>query len=200
MPSQQLRLLGFDWEEKETMQDRPTLETERLILRLFELSDAADVQRLAGDWEIADTTLNIPHPYKDGMAEEWIATHVPQFEAGKQVVFAVTLRQTGDLIGAIGLTISQRFQRAEIGYWVGRPYWNQGYCTEAGHAVIGHAFTDLNLHRVHAFHLARNPASGRVMQKLGMTREGLARQHVRRWDVYEDLVLYGILRSEWEGR
>lgn len=182
------------------MDRRPTLKTERLVLRPFELSDAADIQRLAGDRAIADTTLNIPHPYEDGMAEEWIATHLPQFEAGRQVVFAMTLLESGDLIGAIGLTIRQRFQRAEIGYWVGRSYWNQGYCTEAGLAVIKHAFADLNLHRVHAFHLSRNPASGRVMQKLGMTREGLARQHVRRWEVYEDLVLYGILRSEWEDK
>ncbi len=182
------------------MKQRPTLQTERLTLRPFEFSDAADVQRLAGDWAIADTTLNIPHPYQDGMAEEWISTHQPRYEAGELVNFAITLQETGDLIGATGLVISQRFQRAELGYWVGQPYWNQGYCTEAGCAVLEYAFTVLHLHRVHACHLARNIASGRVMQKLGMTCEGLARQHVKRWEAYEDLVLYGILRSEWEGK
>lgn len=182
------------------MDRRPTLNTERLVLRPFELSDARDVQRLAGDWSIADTTLNIPHPYEDGMAEEWISTHLPQYEAGKLVSFAIISRETTDLIGAIGLTISQRFQRADLGYWVGRYYWNRGYCTEAAYAVLEHAFSVLNLHRVHACHLVRNPASGRIMQKLGMSREGLAREHVRRWEVYEDLVLYGILKSEWEGK
>jgi ribosomal-protein-alanine N-acetyltransferase len=182
------------------MDHRPSLQTERLVLRPFQLADAADVQRLAGNRAIADTTLNIPHPYEDGLAEAWISTHLPRFEAGELVSFAIASRETGELIGAIGLVIHQRFQRAELGYWVGMPYWNQGYCTEAGRAVVDYAFATLHLNRVHACHLARNPASGRVMQKLGMTHEGLARQHVKRWETYEDLELYGILKSEWEGK
>jgi len=84
------------------MKQRPTLETERLLLRPFEPSDAKDVQHLAGDRAIADTTLNIPHPYEDGMAEEWISTHQPKFEAGGLVNFAIVLRGTGELIGAMG--------------------------------------------------------------------------------------------------
>lgn len=179
------------------MKKRPTIETERLRLRPFQFSDADDVQRLAGDRAIADTTLNVPHPYEDGMAEEWIATHQPRFESGELFNLAVTLRTTGDLIGAIGLGIDQRFGRAELGYWIGKPYWNNGYCTEAGRAVLQYGFSVLGLHRIHASHLTRNPASGRVMQKLGMVHEGRARQHVRRWDAFEDLELYGILAEEW---
>ncbi|MCI2424905.1 GNAT family N-acetyltransferase [Candidatus Acetothermia bacterium] len=179
------------------MNERPTIVTERLLLRPFELSDAPDVQRLAGDKAIADTTLNIPHPYEDGMAEEWILTHQPKFEAGELVNFAIVLRTTGKLIGAIGLAIVRRFERAELGYWIGKPYWNNGYCTEAGRAVLRYSFSVLKLNRVHASHLTRNPASGRVMQKIGMTREGCARQHVKRWDRFEDLELYGILREGW---
>jgi ribosomal-protein-alanine N-acetyltransferase len=176
---------------------RPTIKTERLVLRPFELADAKDVQRLAGARAIADTTLNIPYPYEDGMAEEWISTHQPKFEAGNLCNFAVVLRNSGELIGAIGLVIVSRFERAELGYWIGKPYWQKGYCTEAGRAVLQYGSTVLKLNRIHASHLTRNPSSGRVMQKIGMVREGRARQHVKRWDRFEDLELYGILREEW---
>jgi RimJ/RimL family protein N-acetyltransferase len=179
------------------MKQRPTLETERLLLRPFELSDAKDVQRLAGDRAIADTTLNIPHPYEDGMAEEWISTHQAKFEAGELCNFAIVLRGTGELLGAMGLAIAARFERAVLGYWIGKPYWNNGYCTEAGRAVFHYGFSTLKLNRIHASHLTRNPASGRVMQKLGMVHEGRERQHVKKWDRFEDLELYGLLRDEW---
>lgn len=179
------------------MKERPTIETERILLRPFELSDAKDVQRLAGDRAIADTTLNIPHPYKDGTAEEWISTHQPKFEAGELLNFAIVLRTSSELVGAIGLRIVPRFERAELGYWIGRQYWKNGYCTEAGRAVLQYGFSVLKLNRVHASHFRRNPASGRVMQKMGMTHEGCARQHVKRWDSFEDLELYGILREQW---
>ena len=159
------------------MKQRATLHTQRLILRPFEIADALDVQRLAGDQAIADTTLNIPHPYEDGMAEQWISTRQPQFEAGELANFAIVLRATGELVGAIGLVINRRFDHAELGYWIGRPYWKQGFCTEAGRAVLRYGFTELNLNRIHAYYLSRNPAPGRVMEKLGMTREGLLRQH-----------------------
>ena len=180
------------------MKQIPTLETKRLILRPFAPSDAKDVQRLAGDRAVADTTLNIPHPYLDGMAEQWISTHQPKFEAGELANFAITLGGSKELVGAIGLVIVRRFDRAELGYWIGKPYWNRGFCTEAGQSLLAYGFGVLNLNRIHASHIARNPASGRVMQKLGMSQEGLCRQHVKKWDRYEDLVLYGILKSEWE--
>lgn len=187
----------FAYNLEPEMKQIPALKTRRLILRPFELSDARDVQRLAGARAIADTTLNIPHPYEDGMAEEWISTHQQRFEAGELVTLAVTMRDEGQLIGAIGLTVALQFDRAELGYWIGKPYWRQGYCTEAGVAILLYGFEELSLNRVHASHLTRNPASGRVMQKLGMIHEGTARQHTKKWDKFEDIELYGILKSEW---
>ena len=73
------------------------------------------MQRLAGDADVADTTLNIPHPYEDGMAEEWIGTHQESFDKGENVTWAITRRDTGDLVGAIGLARSPRFEHAEVG-------------------------------------------------------------------------------------
>ncbi|AOU99131.1 GNAT family N-acetyltransferase [Acidihalobacter yilgarnensis] len=175
----------------------PTLLTTRLLLRAFNHADAPDVQRLAGDRAIADTTLNVPHPYEVGMAEAWIAGHDAALKSGHLQNFAITLREGGTLIGAIGLTIEPRFERAELGYWIGRPYWGRGYCTEAGKAVLRHGFIERGLNRIHASHFVRNPASGRMLDKLGLQPEGMLRQHARRWEDYEDLILYGLLRQDW---
>jgi len=179
------------------LMSQPTLETSRLILRPFCIDDASAVQQLAGDREIADTTLNIPHPYADSMAESWIETHKAGYETDSSVTFAVVLRDEACLIGAIGLTIDSRFNRAELGYWTGKPFWNKGYATEAANAVIEFGFADLRLNRMLARHLARNPSSGRVMEKIGMQQEGIARQDVMKWEKYEDMVSYGILREDW---
>lgn len=178
-------------------QKLPTITTERLVLRPFALSDAADVQRLAGEWAVADTTSHIPHPYPDGAAEHWIDSHVERFAQREILTLAVTLRATGELLGAISLRLHDSDNRAELGYWIGVPYWNRGYCSEAARALIAYGFEHMGLHRVYAFHFVRNPASGRVMQKAGMTYEGTLRQHVKKWERYEDLATYGILRSEY---
>jgi RimJ/RimL family protein N-acetyltransferase len=180
------------------MGPQPILETERLLLRPFHLSDATIVQKLAGDKRIASTTFNIPNPYPDGGAEEWIATHESKYLEGKGVVYAITLKKSGDLIGAISLAILSEHNQAELGYWVGVPYWNQGFCTEAGRAILEYGFETKGLNRIHACYLSRNPASGRVMEKLGMSHEGKRRQHVLKWGVYEDLELKGIIQSDWE--
>ena len=177
---------------------RPTIETERLRLRPFALDDAPEVQRLAGDWDVASTTANIPYPYEDGMAEEWIQTHQERFEKGELVNFAIVHRKRGYLIGCIGIAVDKQHESGGLGYWVGEPYWNNGYCTEALWAVLEYGFQVLGLNRIHATHIRRNPASGRVMQKVGMSHEGSLRQHRKRWGEFEDVEVYGILRSEYD--
>jgi [ribosomal protein S5]-alanine N-acetyltransferase len=178
------------------MKSIPELDTPRLLLRPFLPGDAADVQRMAGDRAIAATTLLIPHPYEDGMAEEWIATHAEDFQRGLGAVWAVTHKTQGFLIGAVGLSIKAEYKKAELGYWIGRQYWSNNYATEAGKAVLNYAFNDLALNRVVARHLGRNPASGRVMQKLGMTYEGCMRQDVIKWGQADDILVYSMLRGE----
>jgi len=179
------------------MPERPTLTTARLVLRPLTMADAPDVQRLAGEREVASTTLNIPHPYEPGMAEQWIGTHQEAYERGELVNFAIVRRADNTLMGCIGLRINQYHAHAELGYWIGVPFWSQGYCTEAARAVVHYGFEVLRLHRIHASYMTRNPASGRVMQKIGMTYEGCLRQHVQKWGVFEDLATYGILQSEY---
>lgn len=176
--------------------DQPTLHTQRLVLRRFEPDDAAVVQKLAGDRAIAATTQNIPHPYEVGMAESWIAAHNERLRQG-HAAFAIVLRASNDLIGTIGLRIDAGSSKAELGYWVGVPYWNNGYATEAARRLVEYGFDSLLLNRIAARHFTRNPASGRVMEKIGMVREGTIRQGALKWDQFEDLELYAILRSDW---
>lgn len=180
------------------MIQQPILHTERLTLRPFTLADAADVQRLAGAYEVAANIPDIPHPYEDGMAETWINTHPTRLAAGTGLTYAITLTETGKLCGAISLTLKPEHQRAELGYWIGVPYWGRGYCTEAARALRDLGFSALGLHRILAVHLTRNPASGRVMQKIGMRHEGTLREHEIKWGVFETVECYAILRSEWE--
>src|SRR5687767_697624 len=98
---------------------QPTLETERLILRPFTAADAPRVQTLAGAREVADTTLTIPHPYPDGLAEEWIKTHAPAWESGRRAIVAISNSDAG-VIGGISLhDIDADESKAEMGFWVG---------------------------------------------------------------------------------
>ncbi len=154
------------------------------------------VQQLAGAREVADTTLNIPHPYDDSMAEQWIGGHAGEWERGERMVCAITAGGSG-LVGAIGLRLVSAHKRAELGYWIGVPYWNHGYATEAAQAVVAFGFQSLGLNRIHATHLTRNPASGKVMLKVGMQQEGLLRKHILKWDKLEDIATYAILRDDF---
>lgn len=175
----------------------PHLKTDRLVLRPFSLSDAGRVMELADEKEIAAGTLNIPHPYTVQMATDWIEGHAGTFIRGEGVNFAITLKKSGLPIGAIGLILHAEHDRAEIGYWIGKEYWNVGYATEAASRLIKHAFVDLRLERVYAHHFSSNPASGRVLIKSGLRHEGTLRHHVKKQGRFQDLELYSILYDEW---
>jgi len=177
----------------------PTIETERLCLRPFALADAREVERLAGDRAIAATTLRIPHPYPSGAAIEWIGGHGQAFEEDEAVTFAVVRRADDALVGAIGLMLDMAHDHAEMGYWIGVPYWGHGYCTEAARAVVRYAFETRGLHRVYAHIMKENVASGRVLEKIGMRREGEFPEHVRKDGRFVDIVYYGMLRGDIAG-
>ena len=172
------------------------IRTARLVLRPFRLGDAPVVRDLAGDVDVARNTLNIPHPYGREDAEAWISSHPNQLGAREAVTYAVALPPGDGVVGAVGLILDLEHERAELGYWIGRPYWGRGYATEAARAVIAWGFDSLGLSRIHASHFPRNPASGEVLRKLGMKHEGTLRHHVRKWDELLDLEIYGILRGE----
>jgi len=175
----------------------PTIRTERLELGPFADAEAAELQRLAGAPEIADTTLMIPHPYLLAHAEQFIALQRDGVAEGHELIFAIHRLADARLVGTVALReIDPVHLQAELGYWIGVPYWNQGYATEAARATVDVGFTRLGLNRIYAHHMARNPASGRVLERIGMQREGILRQRVRKWGRFEDVVIYSLLRED----
>lgn len=171
----------------------PIIETERLILKTLTIEDAPAVMNLAKDKKVADTTLSIPHPYEEGMAEEWISTHLQMFFHKKGINLGIFLKENNEFIGSLGLMGSNSFNRVELGYWIGVPYWCKGYATEASKALIDYGFKILKYHKITAHYISCNPASGRVMAKCGMIKEGEMKDHVRKDGVYHDLIAYGLI-------
>jgi ribosomal-protein-alanine N-acetyltransferase len=172
----------------------PALETTRLTLRPYREADIAELLPLIGTREVAANTLRIAHPYTDQDARAFLALAQ---EPGK-VWLAITLRSDARQIGGIGLRVDDQHQHAELGYWLGVPYWGHGYATEAAREMLRYGFEELQLHRIFASHFKHNPTSGRVLAKLGMHHEGCQREHLRKWDRFVDSELYGMLRQEWE--
>jgi ribosomal-protein-alanine N-acetyltransferase len=166
------------------------LETERLILRPFTLQDAKHVQQLAGDKAIADGTCYIPHPYEDGMAEKWIIEHHAACERNEQAVFAITTKQTNCLIGAVGLMLHKEELQAELGYWIGRPFWGQGFATEAAQTIIKYGFEKLCLSSIYADCFQWNATSIKVIQKIGMRLKRSFDKYVARRNIIEQVNQY----------
>ncbi len=145
----------------------PVLETKRLCLRAPRLEDAKTVATLANDRRIAENTARIPHPYKMSDAEGFITG---ANKAGGEAVFLITLRDD-TIVGACGVVLQD--ETPELGYWLGLPFWGQGYATEALHAVIDYAFTDLEHEALQAGARVTNPASRRVLEKCGFQWTGV---------------------------
>ena len=175
----------------------PVLTTERLVLDGLREGDADALTRLAGMREIADTTISIPHPYERADAERYLRALEEAGEGGDSLTLAIRLRDDPLLVGSVGLKeIDRTHLQAELGYWIGVPYWGRGYATEAARAVVQYGFDTLGLNRIYAHHMTRNPVSGRILERIGMQREGVLRERVRKWGQFEDVVMYAVLKSD----
>jgi ribosomal-protein-alanine N-acetyltransferase len=166
-----------------------------VVLRAFTRDDAARVQVLAGEREVAETTALIPHPYPDGAAAAWIAAQARERAAGREYTYAITAAGDELVVGAIALRPAA-IERDNLGYWIGRAYWGRGYATAATRAVIALAFTLLDLDLVTASHLARNPASGRVLEKCALRPLRTEVRPHRGAD--ESFCVRGLTRAVWE--
>lgn len=173
----------------------PTIKAERLVLRAYELADIGELVPLIGAREVAANLARVPYPYTEQDARNFIGSIK---ETPDEARFAIVLGSDQRLIGGIGLRIDSTHQRAELGYWLGIPYWGNGYATEAARAVMQYGFETLGLHRIWASVFQRNEASAKVLGKIGMQYEGCLRQHVLKWGRFIDLEMYAVLRSEWK--
>ncbi|KAM3094179.1 GNAT family N-acetyltransferase [Phormidesmis sp. 146-12] len=174
------------------------LQTERLILRPLTCGDVAFIQAVAGVREIADTMISIPHPYPDDEARQYVARQLAEFEAGYSVTFVIERKGDPALSGIIEIRgIEREHSQAELSFWMAVAAWGQGYMSEALKSVLRFGFGELGLNRLYAYHMARNPSSGKVLQRNGFVQEGLLRQRVRKWGKFEDVALWAILQSDW---
>jgi ribosomal-protein-alanine N-acetyltransferase len=189
------------------MEPYPTLHTERLVLRAFTLDDAPTLRQLAQAREVARTMLNLPHPFEDGMAEEWIRGLRPKFESGKGTTFAVVLREEGTLVGTIslytrapdGTAVLGQEGTGLLGFWIGVAYWNEGYATEAVAEVVRYGFEERGLRRIRANHFGTNVSSGRVLRKVGMSHAGTRPNYYEKWGKAEDREEYLLHVRDWHG-
>jgi RimJ/RimL family protein N-acetyltransferase len=169
----------------------PVLETKRLALRAPRLEDAKTVARLANDRRIAENTARIPHPYKMADAAGFVGG---ANQAGGEAVFLITLRDK-TVIGACGVTAQE--QTPELGYWLGVSHWGKGYATEALHAVIDYAFTDLAHEALQAGTRVTNPASRRVLEKCGFQWTGVGLYRIRAINSSAPIDRFRLERGIW---
>lgn len=148
----------------------PRIETERLLMRLPELKDAPALSRYAGDYDVAKMTSRIPSPYPELAAELWILQTRAAYRPGSNVTLIV--EHEGEVIGSGGVFKRHVDADWEIGYWIAKPVWGKGFGTEIGAAMVRFACDELKARRVIAGHYADNPASGRILEKLGFAYTG----------------------------
>jgi RimJ/RimL family protein N-acetyltransferase len=177
------------------------LETDRLILRLIEKSDAPALFPLINDPDVARNLKTVPHPYPENELVPWIRKARIAARKKERFEMAIVLKETGLPVGACSLLhISWEHLRSEIGYWIGKPYWGQGYMTEAVTKMLDFGFADLGLESIHAYCFIRNPASIRVLEKAGFTHEGYIRHAIRKDGEFLDVRLLGMIREDYLSR
>ncbi|MSP46091.1 MAG: N-acetyltransferase [Xanthobacteraceae bacterium] len=174
----------------------PVLETKRLAMRAPRLEDAKTIAALANDRRIAENVARIPHPYQVPDAENFISL---ANKAGGEAVFLIALRDE-TVIGACSLVLQElktQEQTPELGYWLGVPFWGKGYATEALHAVIDYAFTDLSHEALQAGARVTNPASRRVLEKCGFQWTGVGLYRIRAINSSAPIDRFRLERGIW---
>ncbi len=177
------------------MTEQKTIRTKRLLLRPFSFKDTNDVLAYASDPEWS-RFLPVPNPYTLKDAEEFIARCILRDPDGN-LRFAIEFNAA--VIGGIDLRIEAPIAVGSLHYSLSRDHWNQGLTTEAAQAVIDWGFTEFGLEKVYSWADVENIGSWRVMEKIGMTREGTLRSQGVNRGVRQDYHYYGILRREWIG-
>lgn len=171
----------------------PVIETERLILSQLEEKDIPLIVEYLQHRIYSDLTSNIPYPYTEKDARFWLKMSKEAFENNAGYTFGIRDKEDR-IIGAIGLH-DRDDDKAELGYWIGMPYWSKGLVTEAAKAMIHFGFNQLGVHKIFATHLPHNPASGKIMKKIGMEQEAVLKQEIKKDGEYFDLVMYSVFND-----
>lgn len=175
----------------------PQVDTERLRLRRMTMKDAPDLYAYSKDPEVARHVLWTAHR-SVWETKAYIRYILQQYRLGQPSSWCIEEKASGRAIGTIGfMSFSPENSMVEVGYSLSRDRWNHGYMTEALNAVLREVFTVLKLNRVEAQHFTRNPSSGRVMEKCGMTHEGHLRRRIYNKGEFLDVEMWGMLASDW---
>lgn len=174
----------------------PTLTTPRLTLRRMTMGDAQDIFEYSRDKEVARHVLwSAQTSLRE--AKDYCRYMMRRYRADQPASWGIVLSDTGKLVGTIGyMNHDEDNQSVELGYSLARELWNKGYMTEALARVIDYTFSELDVNRIEAQHELENPASGRVMEKCGMRREGVLRQRLYNKGRFVDVALYAVLRED----
>lgn len=175
----------------------PELLTTRLRLRKLQLEDVPTIVAFCNNRKITDNVIHLPFPYKEEDAIFWLNMANEGYKNKTRYTFAIAQRASNALVGAIGLTVDPGHNKAEMGYWVGEPFWNKGIATEAVKALLRFGFETLALNKIYATHFLRNPASARVMLNNGMIKEGDLAGHYQKGEEYLDVAQYRLMRKEF---
>ena len=178
----------------------PEIETNRLLLRKLSFEDIPKIIEYAGNKKVAEATLNIPHPYKEEDAIFWLNSANTGFKKKIQYTFAIRTKINNEFIGGIGLKININFKRGVLGYWIAEPFWNKGFATESVGGILKFGFNKIKLNKIYATHFFENPASGRVMIKNGMIKEGELKDHTKKGDLLKSLIQYRLTNKEFENK
>ena len=175
----------------------PYLETERLVLRKMEMRDAPDMYEYSRDPQVAKHVLWEAHTSVSD-TKAYIRYMLRKYRAGEPSSWCIVEKSTDKVVGTIGYMWYQKDNSsAEVGYSLARRCWNRGYMTEALRAVLDYTFRELGFNRVEAQHEIDNGASGAVMRKCGMLKEGTLRSRLYNKGKYVDVDLYAILRKDY---
>lgn len=173
------------------------IDTPRLYLRKARMSDANDIYEYSKDPNVARYVLWDAHRSVNE-SKDYIRYLIRLYRKNKPSSYVIQSKADNKVIGTIGfMWINAEYASAEVGYSLSRQYWNRGYMSEALEALIHYGFEKLGLNRIEGQHDIRNEASGSVMRKVGMLKEGVLRQRMRNKGQYVDVALYAILHQDW---
>lgn len=165
-----------------------------IYLRKIQDSDAKSLADNLNYKHYAMCIPTIPHPYTLSNAKSFIKGAKDQWETSKKFQFAVVLQETDELIGCCAFTnLNPAHKRSELGYWISKKHWRQGYGTEMLKLMIGFAFNELKLHRLEAGAIAHNKASQNLLMKCGFKREGVQKKRELLFGKYHDRIIFGLL-------
>lgn len=176
----------------------PELITNKLKLRKVLPSDISSLLKYCNNKNISDQIINIPHPYLETDAIFRLNFILQGFKNKERYVFAISLKDSGELIGEIGLHLDKGNNSAQFGYWIAEPFWGKGIATEALAALLKFGFETLNLNKIYATHYPENLSSGKVMLNNKMIKEAEMKEHYKIDEIYKDIIQYRLTKREYE--